>query len=238
MAAGPVTGPGTLGDLDRAGRLLVVSPHLDDAVLSCAGLIRHARDVTVYTVFAADAPPAAPFTQWDRDCGFAPGTNVMEARRQEDARALGHLGASWRWGKELQEGYRSELPTEQDVAQGIADAIAAVDPTHVALPVGIWHTDHLLTARASRSLLGGSAGTSWFFYADQPYAHRKPLALRRRLADERAEGRDLRRLEVPPALRRGDLTALRAYATQLKGLRLSAVRLRLVVQKYWAAARD
>ena len=72
------------------------SPHLDDAVLSCAGRIARQRAagaaVLVVTVFAgeqAGRKPAAATT-------LAPFREVA-ARRQEDRRALEALGADYRW---------------------------------------------------------------------------------------------------------------------------------------------
>src|ERR1700686_1227962 len=94
--------------LHSTGRLLVVSPHLDDAVLSCEALLKYACDVHVLTIFAGDAPSGAPVAAWDLRCGFSAGVNVMEARRAEDAQALATLGAKPLWRDELQEGYRTE----------------------------------------------------------------------------------------------------------------------------------
>jgi len=42
--------------LTSNGQLLIVSPHLDDAVFSCSGVIKSARNPFVHTVFVGDAP--------------------------------------------------------------------------------------------------------------------------------------------------------------------------------------
>src|SRR4051812_34380588 len=80
------------GELDR---LVIVSPHLDDAVLSCARLMAVHPGVNVVTVFAGN-PPAYPEPQrlWDAQSGFAPGDDVMAARRAEDVAALAVLDAT------------------------------------------------------------------------------------------------------------------------------------------------
>ncbi|QKW09736.1 PIG-L family deacetylase [Streptomyces sp. NA04227] len=112
MAVEPVGGrigarPGALTEtdslasaLERCARLVVLSPHLDDAVLSCGGLIAHARrrvPVTVVTLFsAADGPP---YTLSARRClqlaGVSDARTLYEARRTEDRAVLGGLGVDW-----------------------------------------------------------------------------------------------------------------------------------------------
>ena len=80
------------GELDR---VVIVSPHLDDAVLSCGRFMAVHPGVTVVTVFAGN-PPAypEPMRLWDVQSGFGPGDDVMEARRGEDRAALGLLDAT------------------------------------------------------------------------------------------------------------------------------------------------
>ncbi|KZB80245.1 PIG-L deacetylase family protein [Amycolatopsis regifaucium] len=95
-----------------ADRLLAISPHLDDAVLSFgAGLAQAERDgakVTVHTVFAGSAtPPFSPAAErlhsiW----GLSPDQDASLRRREEDIAALGHLGAEYRHSRFLDAIYR------------------------------------------------------------------------------------------------------------------------------------
>src|SRR5579862_4211033 len=83
------------GDLDR---LLVISPHLDDAVLSCGALMLAHPGATVATLFAASPDSYSdPLNEHDTDCGFSPGDDTMAVRRAEDVRALRAVGAQSRW---------------------------------------------------------------------------------------------------------------------------------------------
>ncbi len=83
---------------------LYLSPHLDDAVLSCGGLIHRqvqaGEPVLVLTVFAGDPPPG-PRSDFATLLGHlwqAP-DDPMAVRRAEDEAALTRLGASWlHWG--------------------------------------------------------------------------------------------------------------------------------------------
>jgi LmbE family N-acetylglucosaminyl deacetylase len=80
---------------------LYLSPHLDDAVLSCGGqiaqLVRAGQAVRVVTVFAGDVPAdaaraASPFVQ-ELHTRWELGPNPSAGRRAEDRAALGILGA-------------------------------------------------------------------------------------------------------------------------------------------------
>ena len=88
--------------LDRVaatgGSFLFVSPHLDDAVLSCGALISTLvtrAPVTVVTLFSAAGPP--PHTRatlaYLNQCTASSAAELYAARRQEDAAVLGQLGA-------------------------------------------------------------------------------------------------------------------------------------------------
>jgi LmbE family N-acetylglucosaminyl deacetylase len=74
-----------------------VSPHLDDAVLSCAALMRAMVDVapvTVVTLFsAAGAPPHTRAARtFLRQCGAADAATLFAQRRAEDVAVLDGLG--------------------------------------------------------------------------------------------------------------------------------------------------
>jgi hypothetical protein len=88
---------------------LYLAPHLDDAVLSCGGLIarqaRQGESVAVVTVFAASPPPGAPLSAFaqamhDRWQGSAPAGidfgDPPAVRRAEDRRALARISPTIR----------------------------------------------------------------------------------------------------------------------------------------------
>ncbi|WP_414939950.1 PIG-L deacetylase family protein [Amycolatopsis sp. cmx-11-51] len=93
-------------------RILAVSPHLDDAVLSFgASLAQAAQDgakVTVYTVFAGVAqPPYSPAAERMHSIwGISPDEDAVLHRQKEDIAALGHLGAGHVHGRFLDSIYR------------------------------------------------------------------------------------------------------------------------------------
>ena len=77
--------------------MLVISPHLDDAVLSCGALLAAHRGAVVATVFAGVPRDPRQRTEWDARSGFADAAEALAARRAEDAAALAELGAAPRW---------------------------------------------------------------------------------------------------------------------------------------------
>jgi len=91
-----------VGEIKDAGSaVMFVSPHLDDAVLSCGALLTHlarTNSVTVLTVFSSARPPAkwAPSARNElRNHGAADAMKYFEDRRAEDIAALKEAGATW-----------------------------------------------------------------------------------------------------------------------------------------------
>ncbi len=179
------------------GRVVVVSPHLDDAVLSLGATIarsaRDGADVVVATVFANDPASERPLSAWDRECGFASATEAARRRREEDARACELLGATPEWLPFPDEDYADERD-ERDVVDALAPVLARADL--VLLPgFPLANPDH---AWLARTLLAQLAGVPLGLYVEQPYASDvaigrgrswQPLAAAARLAVRSRLGR-------------------------------------------------
>jgi LmbE family N-acetylglucosaminyl deacetylase len=170
-------------DWQTIERVIVLSPHLDDAALSCGGLLtalpgRVSR--LVVTVTCGDAGKARPRK------GFA----TPAARRSEDRNAMhsidcdfAHLGFSdaiYRRspisGQLIYRGTRARLsaPPIDDAAYVeelyLVLRRLCLDMGHVLVisPMAIGqHVDHLMCAHVALRLLGGSP--SLLFYEDFPY---------------------------------------------------------------------
>lgn len=83
--------------LESGSPWLVLSPHLDDAVLSCGALLQASaakREVTVATVFTESGPE--PYTRaarsFLRQCAVTDARSLYEARRAEDSGVLAEVG--------------------------------------------------------------------------------------------------------------------------------------------------
>lgn len=168
-----------------------LSPHLDDAVFSCGGLIARqgANDetVTVVTVCAGDTPvgeltPMA--VDLHRRWGGA--GSPIAARRAEDRMACGRLGASavhlevpdavYRWAEgepmypEESSLFGSLHPADADLVTRLAALLEDKCPAQARLycpSVLGGHVDHRLTRMAAERL-----GRPLWYYQDMPYAAR------------------------------------------------------------------
>ncbi len=163
---------------DVLDRIVVVSPHFDDAVLGAAHVLASYPGSTVLTVFGGR--PAAypdPPSDWDAAGGFRSGDDVVARRRQEDRAATAALGATSSWLEFPDHQYLepADRPQAADVAPVLAAALAEMSPTAIFVPMGLANPDHDVAhgaALAVRASLAGSPGEpSWFCYEDHGYKH-------------------------------------------------------------------
>ena len=75
-----------------AGPAVILSPHLDDAVLSCWHVLCGPGEVTVINVFAGSPPPGSGASWWDRLTGATDSVARMAERRAEDRAAFAIAG--------------------------------------------------------------------------------------------------------------------------------------------------
>ena len=171
--------------------VMILSPHLDDAVLSCAALMMdaHRRDAEVVVLTVFNGRPALPIseaaTRFHSRCGHTD-HNAMDEREKEDNRALEVVRARTERlqlpealyrkhpdGAHMYQGdsaiFVSDIPAFddafRDVIDRIAEQIEAVQPDMVLAPAGIGgHVDHLLVSAAAEQL-----NCTVFHYEDVPY---------------------------------------------------------------------
>jgi LmbE family N-acetylglucosaminyl deacetylase len=195
------------------GRLVVVSPHLDDAVLSLGATIAHAVEagskVEVLTAFACALDSNAPADDWDRKSGFATEGDAAKRRRREDESACAILGATPRWFAFSASPYDRQASMEE-VISAITAATAGADTVLVpGFPLA--HADH---ATLTNSLLSHGLSCRVGLYAEQPYSFDRSATPAGPIA------------EMPAArVRSGTLTWHRACATRKhRDLKLRAVK--------------
>jgi LmbE family N-acetylglucosaminyl deacetylase len=159
-------------DLDR---LLVVSPHLDDAVMSCGALLLAHPGATVVTMFAASpAEYSDPLNEHDQDCGFRPGDDTMAVRRDEDVRALEAVGARARRLELCQHSHIARLDpiaVPPGAVDALTGAIAEAAPTAVVAPLGLLHPDHQACHATALAVRERAGDLPWLWYSDLPYAY-------------------------------------------------------------------
>lgn len=211
--------------------VIVLSPHLDDAVLSCWHVLDGPLDVRVVNVFTGS--PNGRRGVWDELTGAADSAARMGERREEDRAALAVAGRASVDLPLLDVQYRGAGETP-DVPSTLAPHLAPGPVVLAPAALGV-HRDHELVRRAA--LGAARRGCHIRLYADLPHAvpygwpssvtgrptgpNLQPEAgWRPRLADAAADLGALR-MEVhalePPAFER-KLAAVRRYATQVRAL--------------------
>ena len=177
---------------------IYLSPHPDDAALSCGGLIWEQTDagasVSVWTICAGD-PPAGPISPFAKSlqARWHAGPQAAKQRRQEDAASCQLLcaiplhfeypdciyrkdapGGSFLYTTE--ESLNGSLhPAEQPLVEALSQRLSTqIFPgANLVCPLAIGgHVDHRLVRQAAERL-----GWPLFYYADYPYAVRQPEEL-------------------------------------------------------------
>jgi LmbE family N-acetylglucosaminyl deacetylase len=102
----------------------------------------------VVTVCAGRPSPNAALTEWDRAAGFQAGDDVMGVRRKEDERALTLLSAHPLWLDFCDRQYRPS-PSPESVMEALHQVVLGGHVTTIVLPLGLFHSDHVLTHDAT-----------------------------------------------------------------------------------------
>jgi LmbE family N-acetylglucosaminyl deacetylase len=169
------------GELDH---VVIVSPHLDDAVLGCSTLMAAHPGTTVITVFAGRPTEYPdPMGHWDALCGFVEGDEVHVARRAEDTAALAVLDATPVWLDYVEHSYleRPDWVRPEAIVDELEAAVRAAAPTAVFAPFGLGNPDHDCTHDAAMLVrdrfdpdapdVEGQGAVPWFLYEDTGYKH-------------------------------------------------------------------
>lgn len=209
----------------RDGKVLVISPHLDDAVLGCGDLLATRPGATVVTVCAGTPRRSHPLTEWDAACGFASAQQATAIRRTEDRSALAALSAQAQWLEYLDDQYGGGAPDARwlaAVARDLRRAIRADDPEVVLCPLGLFHHDHERVHAAARLVLAREPHRAWYAYEDALY-RRIPGLVQQRLVELAAHNivATPDHSVTSPITARARSTkrrAIRCYASQLRGL--------------------
>lgn len=217
-----------------AGRPVFLSPHYDDATLSCGGTIAllaaGGAAPLVITVFGGgpDAHGLTDFARWQHERWGTGLGDTQSVRRAEDRHAAGILGYETRWLEYRDAIYRGDryltdealfgpvAPDEARLVDQLAGRIAALSELggggslYVPLAVGN-HVDHQIIFQAGCLL--AAAGTDVLAYEDFPYTALDG-ELDRRLVTASAELGAPRVVDISATLARR-IAAIAAYPSQL-----------------------
>ncbi len=229
-------------------RWIYLSPHFDDAVLSCGGLIweqtRLGIPVEAWTICAGDPPPGALSPQAQKchlEWGTAGAEETVALRRVEDRQALQIVGAAWRHlpfpdciyrrsseGEALypdrytgpRHPTEANLPVE--IAARVQKELEPDDCLVCPLTVG-GHLDHILVREAAEKLR-----RPLLYYAEIPYLLDYPRTL-----GPVVSGLE----EVVQTISENGLAAwlasISAYPSQVPALFKSDISMREKMRLYW-----
>jgi LmbE family N-acetylglucosaminyl deacetylase len=235
--------------IDNDYRHIYLSPHLDDAALSCGGAIlkQRAAHERVLVVTLCTAAPAADTVfsalaqayhqAWD----LSP-AEVVTARLREDGLAMEHLGVDYYWAGMIDAIYRypqayhnhdalfgTPVPDDPLVAalrQFVSNLRERMPHATFYAPLGVGnHVDHQIAFQTAIDC----AGPNLALYEDFPYVT-KPEALDRRITalDRRLHPRTVLIESTLP----DKIAAIDAYASQLNELFGGAAAMARAVREY------
>ena len=172
-------------------RWLYLSPHFDDVVLSCGGMVaaqaQKGVPVEVATVFAAgpaSGEELTAFARWQHE-RWGDVETAYQRRREEDQAALVALGARPLWLPFRDAIYRGQRYVSDEALVGQVHPAEASLPTEIAralverlspeavvcLPLSAGrHVDHQLVVGLAGEM--ATRGAAIAFYEDFPYASR------------------------------------------------------------------
>lgn len=211
-----------------AGRVVVVSPHLDDGVLSLGAAMwaaaRRGARVELLTVFGCDPGSEAQAGGWDRRGGYRTEGESARARREEDRRACAVLGAVPVWLPFGSVDYERH-GSEREVVESVLSATDGADA--VLLPgAPLTHPDHDWLVRSLDRVRLPEGAIGW--YAEQPYTRRtgRGPAAPDWLEVELGEAPAFERAQTSVRARLAKWRAVREYRSQLPllGMRRSLRR--------------
>jgi LmbE family N-acetylglucosaminyl deacetylase len=179
---------------------LVLSPHFDDAVLSCGHWLERHPGCVIATVCSGrpgTGVPADP--KWDALSGFTWADEAAESRCAEDRNALDILNADQALLGFLDGDYKEmvgrphedggvEGTFEETLAHSIETLLDHLRPVTLLLPLGLQHGDHIATGDAALMCLAEREWCRGYGYVDLPYAITTSQSVDQRVGELRARG--------------------------------------------------
>ncbi len=173
-------------------RILVLSPHLDDAVLSCADHIlewkKQGYEINIVTIFTSfKSSQVSPFAKhYLESSGFSDVISFEKARKKEDINAMTALGVEWKHLNFIDGAFRTvgtkQLYTQTKLFSGqlnpsdlllipkLKKEFKNFEFEFVLITLGIGrHVDHVLTKLFADKYF---INLRKWYYVDWPYAQK------------------------------------------------------------------
>jgi hypothetical protein len=164
---------------------VILSPHFDDAVLSCWRVLTSAGEVLVVNVFAGE-PSAGTLGWWDRLVGATDSAAAVCTRIEEDRQALAFAGRAAVNLPFLDSQYRQSDQAPEEIVQALRTVVVAGARIYAPAALGNHHRDHIAVRSAALTLHAEGANVT--LYADLPHA--TMFGWPRWVLDRSSSGRD------------------------------------------------
>jgi LmbE family N-acetylglucosaminyl deacetylase len=228
---------------------IYLSPHFDDAVLSCGGMIweqtRSGETVEIWTICAGSPQRGVPLSEFALalQAEWKGGSRPIARRRAEDRAACLEVGALPRYWR-LPDCIYRRLPNGEEVVSDNDDLWLPVHPGEldtvqrlrvwlrralpreaaVVCPLSLGnHTDHRLVRAAAESLR-----RPLYYYADYPYVARRFFWMPPGLPEEQ-----LHRVAVSAEGFRAWKAGAAAYSSQISSLFASLDDMYSQLEEFW-----
>jgi len=146
---------------------VILSPHFDDAVLSCWHLLAGEQEVLVVNVFSG-VPPEGTLGWWDRRAGCNDSAAAVRARIEEDRHALALAGRPAVNLDFLDGQYRAQEQDPRSIVAALRRVLRGAPRIYAPAGLGDRHRDHCAVCAAALEL--HAEGHDVRLYADLPHA--------------------------------------------------------------------
>lgn len=230
---------------------IILSPHLDDAVLAMGGFLAKGQYETEVDTFFAGKPSKDLHTKWDHISGFKDSDQEIEARVRENEKALGECGAIIRNFNYLDFQYRGKIP-DQSVHVGIKESIendirdlVSRYPARQILMYGpatfgpkITHTDHEVLHNAFMTAVGENnrENIRFFIYEDLPYTHEFIKSRKSKLKDYIENKYTIKleqqEIEISKAQLEKKIRCIQDYPSQIEAFEALGINIPLLARSF------
>jgi hypothetical protein len=146
---------------------VILSPHFDDAVLSCWHLLAGAGEVLVVNVFAGE-PATGALGWWDQLAGATDSAAAVRTRIEEDHQALALTGRTAVNLPFLDSQYRQSDQAPGEIVRALRGVLVKDARIYAPASLGDDHRDHAAVRAAALALHAEGADVA--LYADLPHA--------------------------------------------------------------------
>lgn len=129
-------------------KLLMVSPHFDDAILSAGQFMAERPDVVVVTIFGGmPESPERIVTPYDTKCGFKNAQDAVSERRRENDAAVAMLHAT-KIDLDFPDGQYEVATSEVEITDVLQRIVDGQEFDAIYAPLGLGHPDHMKVSNA------------------------------------------------------------------------------------------